>query len=98
SVIGDRFDLDTLAAGRGATRKDTLAALSGAIRAELVQPEREGFWYVRAVDEVHTNFGWRFAHDRIRQAAHALLDAGAARRVHLGVGRHLLAGLDHADH
>jgi len=90
SVIGDRFDLCTLAAARGATRKDTLDALAGAIRAELVQSEGDGFWYVREVDEAHTNFSWRFAHDRIRQAAHALLDPKEAVGVHLRFGRHLL--------
>ena len=97
SAIGDRFDLDTLAAARGATRKDTLDALAGAIRAELVQPDAEGFWYVRAVDEAHTNFGWRFAHDRIRQAASELLDGEGEARVHLRVGRHLLARLSPAE-
>jgi len=93
SAIGDSFDLFTLSAARDATRRDTLRALEGAIRAELVVPEATGFWYVQTVDEVHTNFTWRFAHDRIRQAAHALLPAPRALEVHLRVGRHLLRAL-----
>jgi predicted ATPase/signal transduction histidine kinase len=93
AAIGDRFDLVTLATARNASRGETLALLGGAIRSELVLPEAVGFWFVRTVDERQTNFGWRFAHDRIRQAAHALLPTGEGALVHLRIARHLLREL-----
>ena len=94
ACIGSAFDLETLAVARDATRQETLDGLREALRAELVVPSDEGFWYVERVDEEHTNFGYRFAHDRVQQAAHALVGDDRAARIHLRVGRHLLERLD----
>ena len=89
SCIGDSFDLRTCAAALGTTRQAALEGLAEALRVELIEPSEKGFWFAEAVDEATTNFSYRFVHDRIRQAAHALLSPDDSRQIHYGLGRAL---------
>jgi len=94
ACIGDSFDLKTLAVALGVTRQVAQENLRPSLTAELIHPAQEAFWFVGAVDEDTTNFTCRFSHDRIRQAARALLDEQAATKARLCVGRYLLDNLE----
>jgi diguanylate cyclase (GGDEF)-like protein len=90
ACIGNTFDLGTLAFALEMTRKETLGSLKGALEAELILVPDETFWYAEQVTEETTNFHYRFAHDRVQQAAYAMLPEGEAAGIHLRIGRHLL--------
>jgi len=94
ACIGNTFDLHTLANAVGTSRGDVLESLRDALRVELITPVGEGFWYADAVDESDTDFSWCFAHDRIRQAAYSVLEAGDAIETHLRIGRYMLKHFD----
>jgi predicted ATPase/signal transduction histidine kinase len=97
ACVGNRFDLDTLAVVREQDPAHTYAALRPAIADGFVvatsdpQPlsDREGA--PRAARH------YRFAHDRVQQAAHALIGAALRRRVHLRIGTLLLGALTPAE-
>lgn len=87
ACIGNTFELSTLALALETSRKDSLARLRPALEAALVQPADESFWYVETVQEQSTDFHYRFAHDRIQQAAYGMLEEGEAAAIHLAIGR-----------
>lgn len=93
ACLGNVFELSALASVEGGSRKQVLAGLRPALQAALIQPVEEGFWYVEQVLEESTDFRYRFAHDRIQQAAYGLLESGQADAVHLRIGRYLLGHL-----
>lgn len=88
ACIGNVFDLATLAVGLEASRANALEALRPALQDELVRPAEEGFWFAQQADDA-ADFAYRFVHDRVRHAAHALLSAEEAAPVHFRVGRFL---------
>ncbi|MCA9795561.1 MAG: hypothetical protein KC910_27325, partial [Candidatus Eremiobacteraeota bacterium] len=87
ACIGNGFDLASLAHLQGLTRKETLELLRQPLRMNLILPTEEDFWYAETVEEASTNFGYRFAHDRVQQAAYATLEPDQANQVHLRIGR-----------
>jgi len=94
ACIGARFDLALLAFVLGTDRGKALEALREALATELVLPETHGSWLAGPID-LHTGrLSLRFAHDRVRQAAHSLVDDEEAARIHGRVGRYLLDHLD----
>jgi predicted ATPase/GAF domain-containing protein len=78
SIIGDEFDLPTLFAVTGATSDDALRAIHVLIDEGLL---------------VRASQGYRFAHDKIREAALGLCSEDRASRIHVEVGRHRLQAL-----
>jgi diguanylate cyclase (GGDEF)-like protein len=94
ACIGNTFELSTLARTLQTSRKDSLARLRPALEAALVQPADESFWYVEEFQEESTDFHYRFAHDRIQQAAYGMLEEGEAASIHLGIGRILADRLE----
>jgi len=96
SCMGSRFDLARLALVMGSTEE----VLADALRAA----EREGLiLQLDAADAKHpaveiaatapAALTFQFLHDRVQQAAHALIPAEARRALRLRIGRMLLAGL-----
>ena len=75
SCVGDSFDADLLADLSGRTRDSIEAPLFVLAEEGLIAPAPGGF---------------RFAHDRIREAAQSLLTADAGSRLHYDAGRLLL--------
>ncbi|MGH9002863.1 MAG: ATP-binding protein, partial [Acidimicrobiia bacterium] len=79
AVVGNRFDVDTLALVLGWTEGATAGALAEGLDQELVLGS--------AVE------GFRFLHDRVQQACHSTIPEGEVAALHLRVGRLLLERL-----
>jgi predicted ATPase/signal transduction histidine kinase/CheY-like chemotaxis protein/HPt (histidine-containing phosphotransfer) domain-containing protein len=85
ACVGNRFDVDTVAAAGGAASGDeTASALGEAVRQGLV---------IRVRNAGDAGL-YRFGHDRIQQAAYAMLGETERAGVHLAVGRALLERSD----
>ncbi len=78
SCIADEFDADLLAELSGRTRASLQAPLFELAQRGLLAPSARGF---------------RFTHDRIREAAQTLLSDDERSRLHWEAARHLIAGI-----
>ncbi|PCC73947.1 Predicted ATPase [Nannocystis exedens] len=98
ACIGAQFDLDTLGAAAGRSGSEIGPALWEAIGRGLVVPIDPEY---RLLPYGHggqlPNVRLRFLHDRVRQAAYTLVAADERPRIHLAIGRHLLATLASRD-
>ncbi|WP_437300382.1 AAA family ATPase [Sorangium sp. So ce426] len=86
ACLGDTFDLGTLAALRRAAAEETLSDLREPVEAGMLIPLR-----LRAPAGHSSGATFAFAHDRIREAAYALIEERDRPAVHLDLGRRLLA-------
>ncbi|MCY1061627.1 AAA family ATPase [Nannocystis sp. SCPEA4] len=82
AAIGNRFDLDLLAAVSECSPKDAYARLDPAVSEGLVIAGRDVY---------------RFAHDKVREGAYAMIPEAERPAFHLRIGRLLAARLDLAD-
>ena len=87
ACIGNAFSLDTLAIIHRSPREKLFDDLLPALRGELLRSAGDG------------SDGERFAfsHDRVQQAAYALMDGEARKALHLDIGRLLLESLAETD-
>ncbi|MBW4518841.1 MAG: AAA family ATPase [Scytolyngbya sp. HA4215-MV1] len=83
ACVGAEFDLETLAIVVQQLPKIVFQDLLAAIQAGLVQPTSE-------LDENLLVQTYRFLHDRVQQAAYALIDQSQQQEIHLQIGRNLL--------
>lgn len=83
ACIGAEFDLETLAIIFRRSPKIVFQNLLAAIQAGLIQPLSE-------LNESLLVQECKFLHDRVQQAAYALIDESQQRMVHLQIGRTLL--------
>ncbi len=90
ACIGGRFDLHTLALVSGADAADTAVILWPAIQNGLLIPLNDN--YRLAEQHIDLNPTYKFAHDRIQQAAYDLLPAADRQSVHWQIGQHLKQG------
>jgi predicted ATPase/class 3 adenylate cyclase len=104
ACIGNTFDLATLALIAGKTPAETAAALQPALLRQAVVPLSESYRLVAHgadessgddVDVARTTY--RFQHDRVQQAAYALIDESRRKSVHRSIGRLMLAHADAAE-
>ncbi|MBK7830047.1 ATP-binding sensor histidine kinase [Nannocystis sp.] len=93
ACCGGRFDLHLVARIEGAATPGVLADLWPAVDRGLLRPVGDDYKYV--ADERHAA-ELEFVHDRIQQVAYAQILADERPRLHLTVGRTLLALSDHA--
>ncbi|MDI9640624.1 PAS domain S-box protein [Geitlerinema splendidum] len=83
ACVGSEFDLETLAIVCEKSPKATFQALLAAVQAGLIQPLSE-------LDEDLLVQEYKFLHDRVQQAAYALINESQKQVVHLQIGRNLL--------
>ncbi|MEH6650666.1 MAG: diguanylate cyclase [Motiliproteus sp.] len=95
ACIGSTFDLQTLSAIYQLTITETASALLPALKQHVVLPLNSDYRLVGEQLESDSEFlslnpSYRFQHDRVQQAAYALINAQQLRSVHLSVGRLML--------
>jgi len=99
SCIGPRFDLLTLSRLAGRPAGQVAQALRAAIEADVVVPQGASYRLVRAeatytdAELTDLDVRYRFQHDRVQEAAHSQIPPDESARIHLALGRILLASL-----
>ncbi|MDZ7966690.1 MAG: AAA family ATPase [Nostoc sp. DedSLP03] len=83
ACVGAEFDLETLAIVYERSLRAIFQDLLAAIQAGLIQPISE-------LDENLLVQNYKFLHDRVQQAAYALIDESQKQVVRLQIGRNLL--------
>ena len=99
ACIGNRFDLTTLSPICEISAAQTFEHLLPAIQLGLVQPTSslETTATETPIASALIVENYKFQHDRIQQAAYALIDDDRKQSVHLQIGRLLLENLGKAD-
>ncbi len=104
AALGAQFDLGTLAVARDCPPLEAAEALAEALRHGLVVPVNNAYKFIdasldaersEAVDDVG-GVGYRFLHDRVQQAAYALVPVDQRPALHLAIADRLMAALDPA--
>ncbi len=96
ACIGNTFDLQTLSAISQHSADETASALLPALKQHTILPLHNDYRLVggqreNGADETVTlNPTYRFQHDRVQQAAYALIVVQQLQDVHLSVGRLML--------
>jgi predicted ATPase/class 3 adenylate cyclase len=94
AVFGARFELGLVAELTGMTSQASALALREAIRERVVVPLDDAHHLaerVRSGGDEKLRFEYRFAHDRIHQAAYSILTASERESLHLRLARLLSA-------
>jgi len=96
ACIGNRFDLATLAVVCESSQEEVASDLWRALQEGFIIPESETYKFFqgyeheeKVVKEVSVSY--RFLHDRVQQAAYALLPQENRASVHLSIGNLLLS-------
>ncbi len=98
ACVGNRFDLHTLAIVAGRSIADLYGSLTEATREGLLIPSAEPELVSEGAQEpLFLVREYAFVHDRIQQAAYALIPGPDLPGIHLDVGRLLWASLDEAE-
>jgi predicted ATPase len=94
ACVGNQFNLNTLSLIYEKSAIETLQDLCPAIQAGLILPlseSKKSSANVSSSDLLILNY--KFLHDRVQQAAYALINEDDKKAVHLRIGRLLLANL-----
>lgn len=92
ACVGNSFERETLAIIGETTPTNVLAHLEPAVTEGFLIPLTTSGERIAAQIEASSPIHYKFMHDRIQQAAYALIDEDQCKAVHLRIGRLLLAG------
>ncbi|MBK8884553.1 MAG: AAA family ATPase [Bacteroidales bacterium] len=90
ACIGNQFDLNTLSIVSEKSMPDTAYELWEALQEEIILPLGDVYKYINS-DSRNSNVNYRFAHDRIHNAAYSLIEENDKKELHLKIGRLLLS-------
>ncbi|WP_341736131.1 AAA family ATPase [Microcoleus sp. CAWBG640] len=91
ACIGNKFDLTTLSTINETSQKETANELWDAIQAGLILPVGDEYKFLKTNREANDlNITYKFAHDRIQQAAYSLIPPDSKQAVHWKIGQLLL--------
>jgi predicted ATPase/signal transduction histidine kinase/CheY-like chemotaxis protein/tRNA A-37 threonylcarbamoyl transferase component Bud32 len=91
ACIGNHFDLKTLSIINETSQKETANELWDAIQAGLILPVGDDYKFIQTDREPNDlKITYKFAHDRIQQAAYSLIPSEDKQAVHWQVGKLLL--------
>ncbi|NET39104.1 MAG: serine/threonine-protein kinase PknK [Cyanothece sp. SIO1E1] len=95
ACIGNRFDLATLAVVCEGNREQVATDLWPALQEGFVVPESETYKFFQGEQDPETNpesvlISYRFLHDRVQQAAYALMPEEQKQTTHYHIGQLLL--------
>jgi predicted ATPase/signal transduction histidine kinase/CheY-like chemotaxis protein len=91
ACMGNSFDLHALALVDGTSIQPTVAKLAGALQEGLILPLGDGYKYVMVVEHPEQlELGYKFAHDRIQQAAYSTILEPERQQLHRQIGLTLL--------
>ncbi len=99
ACIGNDFDIQTLATVADCTLQEVIARLWPALEDGLILPSGDAsrVLHRRRGEQlvgIDSSVSCRFVHDRVQQAAYSLIADDDKRRVHLDIGRRMLAEMD----
>ncbi len=83
ALVGDRFELAPVLAASGLDDARVRAAIAAAIEGRFVTPLDAGYWS----SDTEGTSRFAFVHDRVQEAARALLSSDERIHVHLGLAR-----------
>ncbi|GGA26201.1 AAA family ATPase [Okeania sp. KiyG1] len=95
ACIGNQFDLETLAIICEAPSEEVAVNLWSALQSRLILPQSEAYkffqgWEKDEVQSQNIPVSYHFLHDRVQQAAYALIGYDSKQMTHLNIGRLLL--------
>ncbi|UJB70361.1 PAS domain S-box protein [Acaryochloris sp. 'Moss Beach'] len=98
ACMGNQFDLATLATVCKKSQEDIAKALWPSLQLGLVLPESQTYKFMAGNHRIlemerDITIDYRFVHDRVQQAAYLLISPQEIHKIHLKIGRLLLAQL-----
>ncbi|MDJ1182467.1 trifunctional serine/threonine-protein kinase/ATP-binding protein/sensor histidine kinase [Roseofilum casamattae] len=92
ACIGNQFDLETLEIICNTPSEEVAAALWSALREGLVLPQSQAYKFFQGGEKEdeggeRISVVYRFLHDRVQQAAYALIEETQKKAVHLQIGQ-----------
>ncbi|MEH2121236.1 trifunctional serine/threonine-protein kinase/ATP-binding protein/sensor histidine kinase [Nostoc sp.] len=95
ACIGNRFNLNILSCVNEKSDNDTVLDIWEALQAGLVIPLSDSYKLPQLLDNVDIFvIDYKFLHDRVQQAAYALIPDEQKKEIHLSIGRLLLKNID----
>ncbi|HIK08582.1 MAG TPA: AAA family ATPase [Trichormus sp. M33_DOE_039] len=95
ACIGNRFNLNMLACVHEKSQNESALELWEALQAGLIVPLSESYKLPQVLEDVDVFIiDYKFLHDRVQQAAYALIPDEHKQAIHLNIGRVLLSNID----
>ncbi len=97
ACIGNQFDLETLAVVCQTRSEEVASKLWSALREGMVLPISQAYKFfqgeINSAEAERIDVNYRFLHDRVQQAAYALIPEEKKQIAHVQIGRLLLANI-----